>query len=231
VGPDAGPVAGHDAGPVAGHDAGPVAGHDAGPDASPPGGDPANPLVAAGVPAAMAALGLTAYTNGRAQNLTTSSVFTVVDFSQPSNNRRLWTVDMDTGALLVTDRVAHGSGSNSADDPAMADSFSNVSGSNQSSLGLCLTAETYQGTHGYSLRIDGLEDSNANVRDRAIVVHGADYCEDDFVEQNGYLGRSSGCLAVAQSRSAALIDIIRDGTLLWAYYPDPEWLAASPFLR
>jgi hypothetical protein len=212
-------------------DAGADASYDAGRDAATPDGGPSNPLAAAGVPPVVAALALTAYTNGRAQNLTQSPVFTVIDFSQPSYHRRLWTVDMDHGTLLVNDRVAHGSGSGSANDDAMADSFSNIPGSNQSSLGLCLTAETYDGSNGYSLRLDGQEDSNSNMRDRAIVVHGAWYCEDDFVDQNGYLGRSSGCPAVAASRSADFIDVIKDGTLMWAYYPDQEWLDSSPFLQ
>lgn len=190
-----------------------------------------NPLLAAGVTPAVADFAFTAYTRGRAMALSSSSIFTVIDFSLPSFERRLWTVDMASGQLLVLDRVSHGSGSNSANDPAMASDFSNTPGSNQSSLGLFVTAETYDGSNGYSLRLDGLEASNSNMRDRAIVVHGAWYAEDSFVDQNGYLGRSNGCPALAASRVTAFIDLVKDGKLMFAYFPDDAWLAGSPFLQ
>ncbi|HEY4223344.1 MAG TPA: murein L,D-transpeptidase catalytic domain family protein [Myxococcota bacterium] len=197
--------------------------------AAPPPGE--NPIADAGVPLEIASLAIIAFDNALAQGLSESHVLTVVDYSESSVEQRLWTVNVDTGELLLHDRVAHGSGSNSASDPAMATTFSNTSGSNQSSLGLIRTAETYDGEHGYSLRLDGLEPSNDNMRDRAIVMHGASYAEDDFVDQNGYLGRSNGCLAVAQSRSASIIDVVKEGTLIFSYYPDADWLASSPFLQ
>lgn len=188
-------------------------------------------LEANGAGAAFAVDAATVVRNARAAGVVDErGVFTVIDFSQPSTAQRLWTLDVDAGAVLVRDRVSHGSGSNSDDDDAMADRFSNTPGSLQSSLGLVLTAETYEGSNGYSLRLDGLEPSNDNVRDRAIVVHGADYAEDAFVDDNGYLGRSSGCPAVAMSRSAAFIDVIKEGTPLWMWFPDDAWRAGSPFL-
>ncbi len=199
---------------------------DAGPDGFGP-----DALVAAGVPADVAALAVRAYNAAKAQDLTDSTVFSVIDFAMPSWEKRLWIVDLATGALLINDHVSHGSGSNTAGDPAMADAFSNTPGSNQTSLGLSRTAETYQGNHGYSLRLDGLEGSNDNMRSRAIVMHGATYAEDDFLAQNGYLGRSNGCFAVAQSRSAAVIDVVKEGTLIFAYYPQDAWLTSSPFLQ
>ena|GEM_PF-2530322 len=191
----------------------------------------ANPLLSAGVPATVAQLAFTAYQHAMTQNLSNSAVYSVIDFSQPSTQQRLWVVDMETGQLLLQDRVSHGSGSNSPSDPAMASTFSNMEGSHQSSLGLALTAETYEGSNGYSLRLDGLEDANSNMRARAIVVHGASYAEDSFVEANGYLGRSNGCPAVALSRAAATIDLIKNGTLMFSYFPQEEWLNNSPFLR
>jgi hypothetical protein len=173
--------------------------------------------------------------HARALGLFETPLFTVIDFSLPSTERRLWTFDLDAddgaGAVVVNDRVSHGSGSNSDDDPRMAARFSDTPGSLMSSLGLSRTAETYQGNNGYSLRLDGLEDSNDAMRDRAIVVHGAAYAEDEFVDDNGYLGRSSGCPAVAMSRSAAFIDLIKEGTLLFQWFPDDDWRASSPFLR
>jgi hypothetical protein len=188
-------------------------------------------LVAAGAGVDVAALAVRAYNNARQQNITDRPELSVIDFSLPSTQRRLWVINMDTGTILFNDRVSHGSGSNSDNDPSMADTFSNTPGSNMTSLGLALTAETYQGNNGYSLRLDGLEDSNDNNRTRAIVVHGAQYAEDSFVDTNGYLGRSNGCPAVAMSRSAAFIDIIRDGSLLFHYAPDTSWIASSPFLQ
>ncbi len=188
-------------------------------------------LVGLGVPAAVAASASRAWQAAGAAGLSESPVFTVIDFSQPSTAQRLWTVDMVSGALLFRGRVSHGSGSNSPSDPAMASSFSNTSGSLQTSLGLSRTAETYDGSNGYSLRLDGLEDENDAMRDRAIVMHGAAYAEDEFVDDNGYLGRSSGCPAVAMSRSEELIDLVKEGSLLFSWFPDERWLASSPFLN
>jgi hypothetical protein len=190
-----------------------------------------NPLIAAGVPAAVAELAMVAWNSAREQDLTDSPVFTVIDFSKPSSSKRLWTVDLESGELLASHRVTHGIGSNSSSDPARAVSFSNVSGSNKSSLGLARTAETYTGRHGLSLRLDGLEPSNSRIRSRAVVVHGADYAEDAFVNRNGYLGRSNGCPAIAQSRSRAFINLIKGGTLMFSYYPSDSWLNSSPFLN
>jgi hypothetical protein len=189
-----------------------------------------NPLAQAGVPAAVAELAMRAYENAVRDDLSDRPVLTVIDFSQPSTARRLWTVNVETGALLVHDRVTHGIGSNTTSDPRYATTFSNVSGSYQSSLGLSRTAETYQGSNGYSLRLDGLEPSNDRMRSRAIVVHGAHYAEDSYVDENGYLGRSQGCPAIAMTRSRAFIDHIKHGTLIFSYYPDDTWLQTSPFL-
>ena len=190
-----------------------------------------NPLVAAGVPAAVAELAMRAWRNAAEQDLTDSPVFTVIDFSKPSTSKRLWTVNTQTGALLASHRVTHGIGSSGSSNKALATSFSNVNGSSKSSLGLSRTAETYSGNHGYSLRLDGLEPSNAAMRSRAIVVHGADYAEDSFASSNGYLGRSNGCPAIAQTRSRAFINIIKGGTLIFSYYPSNAWLNSSPFLN
>ncbi|HEY1098086.1 MAG TPA: murein L,D-transpeptidase catalytic domain family protein [Myxococcota bacterium] len=190
-----------------------------------------NPLLSAGVPPAVAELAMVAWQQAEDQDLTDSPIFTIIDFSKPSNERRLWTVNTDTGALLASHRVTHGIGSSSSSDKKRATSFSNVSGSNKSSLGLSRTAETYSGNHGYSLRLDGLEASNSRMRSRAIVVHGADYAEDSFATSNGYLGRSNGCPAIAQTKSRAFINIIKGGTLIFSYYPSSSWLNSSEFLN
>ena len=119
-------------------------------------------------------------------------------------------VDLASGSVTPF-YVAHGMGS----DPnrtGYATKFSNISGSEMSSLGFYKTAETYMGEHGLMLRIDGLSDSNSNVRSRAIVVHGADYVVDSPVQQ----GRSWGCFAVPMADHVSLIDNIKGGSMMYA---------------
>ena len=104
--------------------------------------------------------------------------------------------------------------------------------SKQSNLGLLKTAETYQGKHGYSLRLDGLEAGyNDNARARAIVVHGASYATQSFVDAHGRLGRSWGCPAVDSAISRRLIDTIKGGSLLFGYFPDTDWEDGSRYLN
>ncbi len=153
---------------------------------------------------------------------------TIIDYSLPSTEPRLWVLDLERGAVAFRERVAHGrnTGENSA---AI---FSNVDGSHQSSIGLFRTAETYIGANGYSLRLDGLEPGiNDRARERQIVIHGADYVSEDFIAKTGRLGRSWGCPALPVATAKPLIDTIRGGTLLFSWYPDPKWLSSSSFLR
>src|SRR5690554_5540690 len=113
-------------------------------------------------------------------------VITVIDFSLPSTEKRLWIIDLATRKVLVNDYVAHGR--NSGDNEAV--SFSNTTGSNKSSIGFYLTGETYRGKHGLSLRLEGLDEAyNSNARSRAIVMHGADYVSARFIKKYGRLGR------------------------------------------
>lgn len=153
---------------------------------------------------------------------------TVIDYGLPSTARRMWVIDVPSGEVLFWERVAHGR--NTGED--LASSFSNREGSNQSSLGLMRTDDTYIGKNGYSLRLDGLEPGvNDHVRSRAVVVHGAWYAREDFVAEHGRLGRSYGCPALDDAVAREVIDAIKGGTLLFAYYPDPDWLGSSPYLR
>ena len=157
-----------------------------------------------------------------------ASVLTVIDYSLPSTEPRLWVLDLEAGEVRFHELVAHGKNSGAN----RARSFSNVSGSLQSSLGVFRTDETYQGKHGYSLRLDGLEDGiNDKARDRAIVIHGAHYVSEAFARNHGRLGRSWGCPALDTEVSGAVIDAIEGGTLLVAYYPDEDWLTTSRFVR
>ncbi len=151
----------------------------------------------------------------------------VIDYSRPSTQPRLWVFDLTHARLLFEERVAHGrnTGEN------LATHFSNATGSYMSSLGAFVTQESYTGANGYSLRLHGLEPGfNDKARERAIVIHGAPYVSDALVRAQGRLGRSLGCPAVRTTVAQPLIDSIRGGSFLFAYYPDPGWLKQSRLL-
>ncbi|WP_426138966.1 murein L,D-transpeptidase catalytic domain family protein [Pseudomonas sp. DWP3-1-2] len=152
----------------------------------------------------------------------------VIDYSQPSTARRLWIFDLTKKTLVLRDLVAHGqqSGEN------FATRFSNRMNSYQSSLGLFRTQESYEGTHGYSLRMDGLEPGfNDLARDRAIVIHAADYVNPQWSERQGRIGRSLGCPAVRPQVARQVIDNLKDGQFMFAWYPDQRWLKSSAYLN
>jgi len=156
------------------------------------------------------------------------STLTVIDYSKPSTEPRMWVFDVRTHELLFHELVSHGRGSGKT----MATSFSNDPSSNKTSLGLFKTAEPYIGHNGYSLRLDGLERGlNDNARYRAIVIHGAPYVNAATAKANGYLGRSLGCPAVRPEIARQLIDAVKGGGLLFAYYPDQSWLKTSSYLN
>ena len=151
----------------------------------------------------------------------------VIDYSLPSSEPRLWVFDLPRNELLFEELVSHGRGSGDA----MATTFSNIPESYQSSLGLFRTMNTYYGRNGYSLRLEGLENGiNDLAYQRAIVIHGADYVSESFIEQTGRLGRSHGCPAVSRDVTYPLIDSIKEEQYLFVYYPDQEWLESSAFL-
>ncbi len=137
---------------------------------------------------------------------------TIVDFNKPSTEKRMHIINMQTGEVEDL-YVAHGK--NSGEN--YATKFSNKAGSFQSSLGLYLTAEEYVGKHGLSLRIDGLEPTNDNVRSRDIVMHGATYVSEDFAKKEGRMGRSEGCFAVPQPEIARLVKLLEGKSILLAY--------------
>lgn len=141
-------------------------------------------------------------------------ILTIVDFSKPSTEKRLWIIDLAKQKVLFHTLVAHGRGSGGL----MATNFSNTAESFQSSLGFYVTDDTYIGKHGLSLRLEGLDkDSNTNAHARAIVVHGATYVSDSFVKQNGYLGRSHGCPALPVELTNDIIKTIKGKTALFIY--------------
>ena len=151
----------------------------------------------------------------------------MIDYSRPSNQQRLWVIDLASHELLYEELVAHGQGSGGA----TATLFSNQPDTHRTSLGLFKTDDTYVGKNGYSLRLDGLDEGiNDNARERAIVMHGAPYVSDDFVRANGRLGRSWGCPAIRNDIAREVIDRVKGGGLVFAYYPDAQWLKSSKFL-
>jgi len=151
----------------------------------------------------------------------------VIDYSLPSTQPRLWVFDVTQGRLLYQELVAHGRNTGER----VAERFSNVEGSKMSSLGLYQTADTYYGSNGYSLRLRGLDAGfNDNALARAIVMHGAPYVSQAIAERLGRLGRSWGCPAVRQEVARGVIDTLKGGALLFAYYPDSKWLKESPLL-
>ena len=156
-----------------------------------------------------------------------NSTLSVIDYSRPSTEPRLWVFDLSRKRLLFEELVAHGrnTGEN------MAAKFSNVEGSYMSSLGAFETQESYVGQNGYSLRLRGLEQGfNDQARERAIVIHGAPYVSQQLIDSQGRLGRSLGCPAVRPAIAKSLIDTIRNGSFVFAYYPDKAWLSRSRLL-
>jgi hypothetical protein len=153
---------------------------------------------------------------------------TVIDYSRPSVEPRLWVFDLATGNLLFKELVAHGrnTGEN------MSVSFSDRMNSRQSSIGLFVTRDTYVGSNGYSLRLEGLEPGfNGSALERAIVMHGAPYVSEEMAARQGRIGRSWGCPALREAVARGVIDTVRDGGVIFSYYPDQAWLDSSRFLN
>jgi hypothetical protein len=154
-------------------------------------------------------------------------VITIIDFSLPSDKERLWVLDLIRGKVLYHCLVSHGRNSGEL----MAETFSNAPGSNASSPGFYVTGETYVGKHGLSLTLDGMEMGiNNNARERAIVIHGAEYVSADFIRNNGRLGRSHGCPAVPAELSKEIIRTIKGGSCLFIYVPKASYTSKSPIL-
>lgn len=164
------------------------------------------------------------YENLKSQNKLENNILTIIDFSLSSNEKRLWIIDMISNEVLFHTLVSHGR--NSGEE--FATNFSNKSESYKSSLGFYLTAEIYNGKHGSSLKLDGIEKGiNDNARDRAIVIHGADYVSENFAKNNGRLGRSLGCPALPNELTSKIISKIKNKSVLFIYHP----LRKSNFIK
>ena len=186
------------------------------------------PFRGRGVPDAKLATALRAWERARAAGLAPNPRLTIIDYSRPSTERRLWVIDPRTGRVLFHELVAHGQGSGGN----RAERFGNTTDSHRTSLGVFTTAETYRGRHGLSLRLDGRDPGvNDRARARAIVIHAAEYATDRFVRAHGRLGRSHGCPAVDPAVSRALVDEVKGGSVVVAFGGDDAWIARSPLAR
>lgn len=156
------------------------------------------------------------------------NIITIIDFTLPSTDKRMYVIDLKAKKLLYHTIVSHGRNSGEK----YATSFSNRHGSFQSSLGFYVTEGTYMGGNGYSLRLDGLEKGiNDQAKPRAIVIHGADYCSQDVIRSTGRLGRSYGCPALPRELNKPIINTIKDGSLVYIYANNKQYLASTKMVK
>ncbi len=151
------------------------------------------------------------------ETLGNPNFITVVDFSVHSSKKRMHVINMKTGAV-TSYLSSHGKGSEGSSDDGYASVFSNVNGSNASSLGIYRTGESYQGGNGLSMRLHGLESTNSRAYERAIVMHGADYVSQSTINSSGRIGRSLGCPAVERRYITGLIASLKGGSLMLGWY-------------
>ncbi len=162
------------------------------------------------------------------KQISRTEFLTICDFSQPSSQKRLYIVDVENQKLITNTYVAHGKNSGIE----YATKFSNTPESLQSSLGFYITANTYIGAHGLSLRINGVDKGyNDKALARTIVIHGAAYVDPARAKAGVFMGRSYGCPAVPQKESAEIITTIKNGTCLFIYHPGKAYLNGSKILN
>ena len=169
---------------------------------------------------------LHAYQTANSKHLVKKPMLTVIDYSLPSSQQRMWVFDLAHQKLLLNTYVAHGQNSGMN----VPNHFSNIPSSKSSSLGTYITRDTYSGHNGVSLNLQGLEHGfNDNALSRRVVIHGAWYMEPSFIHSTGRAGRSWGCPAVAKSIAPKLINSIKGGSVVFAYYPDSRYLHTSHY--
>ncbi|HZL08583.1 MAG TPA: murein L,D-transpeptidase catalytic domain family protein [Prolixibacteraceae bacterium] len=164
--------------------------------------------------------------NGKLQN---PNIVTIADYSQSSNKKRLYVIDLKNKKLLFNTYVAHGR--NTGEEYAR--SFSNEEGSHKSSLGFYITEHSIVGSHtGFSLLINGVEKGfNDHAVERAIIMHAAEYATENFIKKYGRLGRSYGCPSVPPEMNKPIIDAIQGGTCLFLYNPNKDYISQSALLN
>jgi hypothetical protein len=160
--------------------------------------------------------------------ITNDSLLTIIDFSLPSSKDRFFVINLLNNHVVFKSLVSHGR--NSGD--LYANRFSNKMQSHESALGFFITGKSYQGGQGYSLQLQGVDTGyNDRTRLRGIVIHAADYATQEYVTRYGRLGRSFGCPALPPELSRPIINLIKDGSVLFSYYPDKTYLNDSPVLK
>lgn len=170
---------------------------------------------------------ITGFFNLESDNRVKKNILTIIDFSLSSNLDRMWIIDLNRQEVIHSGLCAHGR--NSGEE--FACSFSNTPSSYKSSLGFYVTGDTYTGKHGLSLLLDGVEPGiNDKARERAIVMHGADYVSRDFISRNGRLGRSFGCPSIPLEDHEKIINMLSGQSCLYIYFPDAGYLKSSPLL-
>ncbi len=171
-------------------------------------------------------LALAAYQKAAVKGTVKKPVLTVIDYSLPSSKQRMWIFDVRKERLLYNTYVAHGQNSGMT----IPHQFSNRTSSKQTSLGTYLTRDTYIGSKGYSLNLQGLEKGfNDNAYNRRVVIHGAWYVEPSFIKKAGRAGRSWGCPSIAKTLARPVINMIKGGSIVFAYYPDRNYLSHSGY--
>jgi hypothetical protein len=172
-------------------------------------------------------LALTAYNCAVENGYGKKKKLTIIDYSMPETKKRMWVIDLNTDKIVFNSLVAHGEGSG-GETPTH---FSNTPETHESSLGLFMTGDTYFGQDGYSLHLHGLERGfNDHAYSRSVVIHGAWYVNEEAARE-GYLGRTWGCPAVPERLAQPIVDTIKNGSLIFAYYPNSKWLKHSQFLH
>ena len=171
-------------------------------------------------------LALHAYKTATVRGSVKKPVLTVIDYSLPSSKQRMWVFDLKREKLLYNTYVAHGKNSGMV----TPKHFSNKPSSKETSLGTYVTRNTYFGHKGLSLNLQGLERGfNDNALSRRVVVHGAWYVEANFIKHAGHAGRSWGCPSIGKSMARPIINTIKGGSVLFAYYPDKNYLKHSGY--
>jgi len=156
------------------------------------------------------------------------NIITIIDFSKPSTEERFHVIDIQNKKLLFNCLTSHAQNTGNN----YAKNFSNTEGSKKTSIGFFMTAETYSGKHGYSLKLDGLEKGiNDNARKRAIVIHAANYVSYEFIKEHGRLGRSWGCPALPDEISKEVIDTIKDGSVLFIFADESDYFSKSKYIK
>ena len=160
--------------------------------------------------------------------LNNKELFSIIDFTKDCNSKRFYTIDLEKMKIVYYTYVAHGKKSGER----IATSFSDAVESNKSSIGFYITGNTYNGGNGYSLMLHGDEKGyNSNLAKRSVVVHAADYANEDYIAHNGRMGRSLGCPALPENIYKQVIETIKEKTMIFAYYNDAKYLKTSKYLN